>query len=353
MQRRDRPRTGSDLPGLDLAERQAWQHYLEAVLRFDAALNRLLNAEHQLSVIDLRVLDILAKSAGGSARMGDLSGALGVTRRQMTKRVDRLEERGLVRRGTDPRDRRGVAALIADDGRNIVDQARNTYARGVADYLLASLTPRQVNSVAENCWRINRALGNGDPDESTFPEAPTCYLPGVNDAGKRCWHQFLESSEALGPLLSDRLVAAHQLTLIDVLLLDRIAKYPRGSMPLSRLGEAFALAPSRVTQQVTRLEVQGLVLRGPGPGDRRRVVVTVTPRGRARLGPALALYAKEIRRNFLDPMSRQQAIALGDACRRISVPGKPGADRPARAGRRSSSVAVAATIDAAAPVVTL
>lgn len=352
MQRRDRPRTGSDLPGLDLAERQAWQHYLDAVLRFDALLNRLLNAEHQLSVIDLRVLDILAKSSDGSARMGDLSGALGTTRRQMTKRVDRLEERGLVRRGADPRDRRGVAALLADVGRNMVDEARNTYARGVADYLLGSLTARQVNTVAENCWRISRAVRSGDPvgapDESAFPEAPTCYLPGVDDAGKRCWHQFLESSEALGPLLSDRLVAAHQLTLIDVLLLDRIAKHPGGSMPLSRLGEPFALAPSRVTQQITRLEVQGLVRRGPGQGDRRRVVAAVTPHGRTRLGPALAFYAKEIRRNFLDPMSRQQAIALGDACRRISVPGRSGADRPARLGRRNSPVAVAAGIDAAA-----
>jgi hypothetical protein len=66
------------------------------------------------------------------------------------------------------------------------------------------------------------------------------------------------------------------------------------------------------------------------------------------LGPALAFYAKEIRRNFLDPMSRQQAIALGDACRRISVPGRSGADRPARLGRRNSPVAVAAGIDAAA-----
>lgn len=76
MQRHDRRRTGSDLPGLDLAERQAWQHYLEAVLRFDAALNRALNAEHQLSVIDLRVLDMLVKSCDGSARMGDLAGLL-------------------------------------------------------------------------------------------------------------------------------------------------------------------------------------------------------------------------------------------------------------------------------------
>lgn len=323
VQRRDRPRTGSDLPGLDLAERQAWQHYVDAVLRFDAAQNRLLAAEHQLWVIDVRVLEILTKSTDGSARMGDLAGALAVTRRQMTKRIDRLEERGLVRREPDPRDRRGVAALVTEAGRLMIDQAKITYAQGVARYLLDPLSARQVNTVTENCWRINEALSDSDrqgtPGEPTFPEAPDCSLPGIDDAGKRCWHQFLESSEVLFAAMSDRLVGAQQLPLTDVLWLDQIAKSPGGSVSMSTLGEAFAMMPSRVTQQITRLESLGLVRRGPGQGDRRRVVASITATGRARLGPALALYAKEIRRNYLGPMSHQQAIALGDACRRVGV----------------------------------
>lgn len=344
VQRRDRRRTASGLPGLDLAERQAWQHYLDAVLRYDAALNRLLTDEHQLCVIDLRVLDILAKSADGSARMGDLADALAATRRQMTKRIDRLEERGLVRRESAPQDRRGVVALITDDGRQMVGQARITHAQGVASYLLGSLSARQVDTVAENCWRISEVLRASDrhgvraetarrhplaTGDQIFPEAPTCYLPGVDDAGKRCWHQFLESSEGLFPALSGRLVDAHQLALMDVLLLDLIAKSPGGSVSMSALGEAFALVPSRVTQQITRLESHGLVRRCSGRGDRRVVIVTITLTGQARLRPALAFYAKEIRRVYLDPLSRQQVIALGDACRRISVALKPGSDRPA------------------------
>lgn len=334
MQRRDRPRTGSDLPGLDLAERQAWQHYLDAVLRFDAVLNRLLHAEHQLSVIDLRVLDILTKSADGSGRMGDLAGALAATRRQMTKRIDRLEARGLVQREGDPQDRRGVVALVTDDGRAMVDRARISYTRGVATHLLGPLSARQINTIAENCWRIRQALSAPArqhgvfASDQTFPEAPSCYMPGVDDAGKRCWHEFLESAEALFPVLHDHLLAAHRLALIDVLLLDRIAKSPGGAVPMSTLSEAFALTPSGVTQHIARLESDDLVRRGPGQGDRRRVDAGITAPGRARLGPALACYAKEIRRMYLDPMSRQQAIALGDACRRVSVPLRSGAARP-------------------------
>lgn len=353
VQRRDRRRTGSDLPGLDLAERQAWHHYLDAVLRFDAALYRLLNDEYQLCVIDLRVLDFLAKSVDGSARMGDLAGALAATRRQMTKRIDRLEERGLVRREPAPQDRRGVVAHINDDGRKMADRATASYAQGVTNHLLDSLSACQVNTVAENCWRIAEALRASKrgraPDEPirqhppaavgrALPEAPTCYLPGVDDAGKRCWHQFVESSGALLPALNDRLVGAHQLALMDVLLLDLIAKSPGGSVPMSALGEAFSLVPSRVTQQIGRLESDGLVRRGSGRGDRRVVVATITRTGQARLGPALAFYAREIRKIYLDPMSRQQVIALGDACRRISVALKPGTERAARYVRRNPEV---------------
>ncbi|WP_109413682.1 MarR family transcriptional regulator [Mycolicibacter heraklionensis] len=354
MQRNDRRRTGSDLPGLDLAERQAWQHYLEAVLRFDAALNRALNADHQLSVIDLRVLDILVKSSDGSARMGDVAGLLGATRRQMTNRMDRLGERGLVRRERDPQDKRGVVALLTDDGRTMIDQAIISYAKAVSTYLLGSLSTRQVNTVAENCWRIGEGLRlselrralvePGAPvsvrvDSQAFPEAPTCYMPGVDDAGKRCWHQFMSSSATLFSVLNERLTQAIQLGLIDILLLDLIAKSPGGSAPLSALGQAFALQPSRITQQISRLESEGLVRRRPGQSDRRRVVATITLHGRVRLGPAHAFYAREIRRNYLDPMSRQQAIALGDACRRIGLPRKTRADRPVRSVRRSAPIA--------------
>lgn len=318
------------------------------MLRFDAAMNRLLNDEHQLSVIDHRVLDILDKSPDGSARMAHLADALGATRRQMTKRIDRLEARVLVRREPVPGDRRGVVALITDDGRQLVDQARTTYAQGVATYLLGPLSAHQVNTVAENCWRISWALracdpqGPGDgaarPDpqagtEQAFPEAPTCYLPGVDDAGKRCWHQLLESAEALFPAMNDSLVETHQLGFIDVLLLDMIAKSPAGAVPMGALANAFALTRSRVSQQIARLESDGLVCRGPGRGDRRLVVCAITMRGRARLKPALAAYARQIRRLFVNSLSRRQAIALGDACRRISVSLKSDAEGPTRAVR--------------------
>lgn len=153
-----------------------------------------------------------------------------------------------------------------------------------------------------------------------YPEGPTCHLPGLDSAERRCWDQFLGSSTALFATLNARLVDTHKLTLLDVLLLDLLTKSDGGFARMSGLADTFMLTPGRTTQQIARLESRGLVRRIPSPNDRRGVLAGITPAGRARLAPALETYAREIRTQYLDQMPRQRMIALGDACRRISPP---------------------------------
>ena len=54
---------------------------------------------------------------------GQLGSQTMVTSGTITNRVDRLEERGLVRRERDPNDRRGVRVVLTDEGRTVVDEA--------------------------------------------------------------------------------------------------------------------------------------------------------------------------------------------------------------------------------------
>jgi DNA-binding MarR family transcriptional regulator len=161
MQRPYRRRTASDLPGLDIAEQKSWQNYLHAALRFHTAMDRLLTDAHQLSVIDLRVLGILDKSLDGAVRMGDLADALAANPHHMTKRIRRLEERGLVKREPNSDDRRGVLARITDDGRRVAGHAGRNYAQGVQTHLIGPLSGRQLATLEENCRRINSGLKSG------------------------------------------------------------------------------------------------------------------------------------------------------------------------------------------------
>ncbi|WKG05061.1 MarR family winged helix-turn-helix transcriptional regulator [Mycolicibacterium sp. HK-90] len=154
MQHQHRRRTAGDLPGLDLAEQKSWQSFVEAALRLDAMMNRRLADAHQLSVTDLRVLGALLNSETGSARMGDLAETVDSLPGHLTKRIRRLEERGLVRRAKCPDDGRGVIALITDEGRETTRRAAATYADAVQADLAGALSPAQVSTIEKNCRRI-------------------------------------------------------------------------------------------------------------------------------------------------------------------------------------------------------
>ncbi|CAJ1510449.1 MarR family winged helix-turn-helix transcriptional regulator [[Mycobacterium] holstebronense] len=151
-------------------------------------------------------------------------------------------------------------------------------------------------------------------------EWPVWELPVLDAAESTCVHQFVDTSERLLAALNDSLVHAHGLTLFEVLVLDRLASSETGSARMRDLAKAFALAPSRVTSLIDRLEAQSLVGRRPLPGDRRAVLAHITAEGRKRFAPAVVTYARGIRAYYLDQLSRQQAIALGDVCRRTGLP---------------------------------
>lgn len=65
----------------------------------------------------LRALGVLMRH--GSARPGALAKHLGIAPRSATEVVDSLEERGLVRRETDPDDRRATLVVVTDAGREL------------------------------------------------------------------------------------------------------------------------------------------------------------------------------------------------------------------------------------------
>ncbi|MCV7090573.1 MarR family transcriptional regulator [Mycobacterium interjectum] len=164
------------------------------------------------------------------------------------------------------------------------------------------------------CWIPSPAV------EETGPEPPINRLPGFDDTEQRCWQAFLESSALLLETLDRQLMKVHRLGLFDFLVLDMLARSNGGSARMGDLAEALAVGPSRMTQQIRRMESEGLVRRSRSTRDKRGVIATVTREGRLRLQPATKTYAGHIREHYLNQMTRQQMIAMGDSCRRISQP---------------------------------
>ena len=84
--------------------------------RFKRAMEETLE-EHGLSYGEWKVLGSLRNAGTGSTRTpGELSSELELSSGAMTNRLDRLEKAGLVKRLSDPDDRRGVLIELTDEG---------------------------------------------------------------------------------------------------------------------------------------------------------------------------------------------------------------------------------------------
>jgi DNA-binding MarR family transcriptional regulator len=81
-------------------------------------------ARHDLEIWSFDVLSALRRATGPSnLSPGQLLAQTLVTSGTMTNRLDRLEERGLVRRQQDPFDARSVRVAITPAGKKCVDRA--------------------------------------------------------------------------------------------------------------------------------------------------------------------------------------------------------------------------------------
>jgi len=183
-------------------------------------------------------------------------------------------------------------------------------------------------SVASSALLEHRWLS---PPIATEPDTVPSHdqLPGLDAMEQSCWQTFLESSTRLLETLNRRLMTAHRLTMFDFLVLDVLAKSRGRSARMGDLAQTLVVGPSRVTQQVQRLEADGLVRRSRSADDGRVVIASITRNGLMRVKPAAHTYGRQIRKHYLDQMSRNQMIAMGDSCRRISTP-LAGAEDPER-----------------------
>ena len=103
----------------------------------------------------------------------------------------------------------------------------------------------------------------------------------------------MRQGDALGRELSTAVVAFHEavgaylgVSAVDQRALGIIGA--RGPLSAGALAKEIGLTPGAVTGMVDRLERAGLVERTPDPADRRRVVISVSQKGRGAFGEVFA-----------------------------------------------------------------
>lgn len=104
-----------------------WRRLVALHSFIEVCLEKELQREHGLSVVEFTVLEALSRQADWHMRMQQLARAAALSSSATTRLVNRLEERGLLRRILCEDDRRGIYTELTDAGRHLLDQARPTH----------------------------------------------------------------------------------------------------------------------------------------------------------------------------------------------------------------------------------
>ena len=147
---------------LNTDELAAWRGFLRVHARITRVLDAELVAAHRLPLSSYEVLLFLEDAPDGRLRMAELADSVLLSRSGLTRLVDRLEEGGLVRRETCPSDLRGFNAVLTDEGRAALLEARKTHLSGVRRRFLSHFTVEEQRVMGE--W-FDRILAGAAVDE--------------------------------------------------------------------------------------------------------------------------------------------------------------------------------------------
>lgn len=129
-------------------ELRAWQALLHAYHDVIRTLDRELRDEHDLTLASYDVLVRLARAPDRSLRMTELSQRVLITPSGVTRMVDGLVERGLVRRRRAKDDGRVALASLTAEGLRTARAAARTHLRGIKEHFTGKLSGADLDAVA-------------------------------------------------------------------------------------------------------------------------------------------------------------------------------------------------------------
>ncbi|MEM9135373.1 MAG: MarR family transcriptional regulator [Actinomycetota bacterium] len=153
-------------PWLDETEMRIWLAFLEATGRVGQLLDATVKKAASLSFEDYEVLVHLSEADEHRLRMTELSGRLLHSQARLTQRINRLSERGLVRREKCPEDRRGTFAVITDEGMDVITRVAPIHVADVRARLIDLIQPEERQVIATVLERVaaaarESAVGSG------------------------------------------------------------------------------------------------------------------------------------------------------------------------------------------------
>jgi DNA-binding MarR family transcriptional regulator len=145
----------------------AWIGLLETHRQLTRALEAEMEAAHGLGLSDVEALGRLAAAPERRLRISELAAECGLSLSRVSRIVDLLEHRGLVRRRPSPSDARAVDAHLTDAGLALAREAQATHFASVQRRFFDQLSPEEVATLAAVFGRFApRAAAECDAERS-------------------------------------------------------------------------------------------------------------------------------------------------------------------------------------------
>lgn len=138
----------------------AWRAFLHGHLLLTSTLEREMENATGLPLTWYDVL-LNLNEAGGSLRMQELARAVLLSKSGLTRLVDRMAAAGYVSRQPAAGDRRGLLAVLTDDGRVALRRAAPVHLRGIEEHFGRHLSAEEATTILAVLDRIRAELGAG------------------------------------------------------------------------------------------------------------------------------------------------------------------------------------------------
>ncbi|MFJ2477785.1 MarR family winged helix-turn-helix transcriptional regulator [Streptomyces sp. NPDC087659] len=120
------------------SDQAMWNRVLALHAHVERQLTQTLQRNHGIGLSEFRALECLVQASDGELRMQDLADKVGLGQSSVTRLVGRLGAAGFAFRDLCPDDKRGVYAVITDEGRQRYAVARGAYGEVLSAALNAA-----------------------------------------------------------------------------------------------------------------------------------------------------------------------------------------------------------------------
>ncbi|AUZ87408.1 MarR family transcriptional regulator [Arthrobacter agilis] len=157
-EQREAVATGDD--GSSASVRQASESW-ESLFRAQVGVMRRLRQDpvfRELPIGEYDVLFNLSRCPTGWTRLNELNHHLLISQPSLSRMVDRLEAKGLVRRRPAETDQRGVELALTDEGRALQRRIGSAHVHRIQQVLAPVLDPAEMAQLKALTDKINAAL---------------------------------------------------------------------------------------------------------------------------------------------------------------------------------------------------